>query len=182
MNTFFPRTGSEADWNTAYYRWEDYFRSLRVVNKVHQSQIILHILENTAARHAVDTSQNPTALAMKEARATIDQWFENILGPRERISAVGLISMLAADAAERWPAAFLSDDVPAEFRREMQESDVRAGPDLQVSSMVPRPIDVSPLFDTFHLSDALEKMRWSLALIAVATLAALSASLFYFMR
>ena len=76
MNTFFPMTGSETDWNSAYYRLEDYFRAMRMVNKVHQSQIILHILERAAARHAKDPNQNPTALAMEEARALMDQWFE----------------------------------------------------------------------------------------------------------
>ena len=69
MNTFFPRTGSEAEWNAAYYRLEDYFRALRLVNKMHQSQIILRILERAAARHARDATQSPTVLAMEEAGA-----------------------------------------------------------------------------------------------------------------
>jgi len=183
MNTFFPITGSQADWNVAYYRLEDYFRALRMVNKVHQSQIILHILEKTAARHARDASQNPAALAMEEARAAMDQWFETVLGHRERIAVAGLISLLAIDAPERWPVAFLSDEIPVEFRSEMQESEVRAGPDLQVSSMVPRPIDVGPLLDPVHFSEALEKVRWvSTVVVVVAVLAALSFSLFMFTR
>ena len=137
MNTFFPLTGSEADWNAAYYRLEDYFRSLRVINKVHQSQLILQILESAASRHAADVNENPTTLAMEQARTAIDHWFENILGPRERIAAAGLISLLAANALARWPKAFLADQIPPELRQELQENEVRAGPDLQVSSMVP---------------------------------------------
>jgi hypothetical protein len=183
MNTFFPTTGSEADWNAAYYRLEDYFRALCMVNKVHQSQVILRLLEAAAVRHALDVSQNPTVLAMEEARATMNQWFEAILGRRERIGVGGLISLLAIDAPERWPAAFLSEEIPAECLREMQESGLRAGPDLQVSSMVPRPIDVSPLLDPIHLSDALDKARWSLAILAtLAALVVLSVSLFLVMR
>ena len=182
MNTFFPVTGSETDWNTAYYRLEDYFRSLRIVNKVHQSQIILKILEKAAARHARDISQSPTTLAMEEARSMMEQWFEKILGPRERIAAGGLISLLAVDAPGKWQVAFLSDDPPAEFRREMVESEVRAGPDLQVSSMVPRPIDVGPLLDPFHFSDALEKIRGAAFLAVVVALTALSVSIFLFIR
>jgi hypothetical protein len=47
MNTLFPLTGSETEWNAAYYRLEDYSRSLRFVNKVHQSQILGgHFLRN----------------------------------------------------------------------------------------------------------------------------------------
>ena len=65
----------------------------------------------------------------------------------------------------------------------MQESDVRAGPDLLVSSMVPRPIDVSPLLDPVHISDALVKARRALAIFAmVVVLAAVSFTLFLFTR
>ena len=182
MNTFFPLTGSEADWNAAYYRLEDYFRSLRVINKVHQSQLILQILESAASRHAADVNENPTTLAMEQARTAIDHWFENILGPRERIAAAGLISLLAANAPARWPKAFLADQIPPELRQELQENEVRAGPDLQVSSMVPRPIDVGQLLDPFHLSDALEKIRGVAFLAMVLALAAISFSLFLLSR
>jgi hypothetical protein len=181
MNTFFPMTGSEADWNAAYYRLEDYFRAMRMANRMHQSQIILQILEAAAERHAKDPRQNPTALAMDEACASMEQWFEGMLGHKERIAVAGLISLLATDAPEKWPVAFLSEEVPAEFLHEMQESEVRAGPDLQVSSMVPRPIDVGPLLDSLHFTDALEKIRWGVALWAMmAVLAALSFSVFLF--
>jgi hypothetical protein len=182
VNTFFPLTGTEADWNTAYYRLEDYFRSLRIVSKVHQSQIILHLLEKAASRHANEPSRNPTELAMEEARAAMEHWFETSLGQRDRLAVTGLISLLAIDAPKKWPVAFLSDEVPVEFRQEMKDSDVRAGPDLQVSSMVPRPIDVGPLLDPLHFADALVKVKWSMALVAVATLAALSLSFFYLMH
>jgi hypothetical protein len=178
MNAFFPTTGAEADWNAAYYRLEDYFRALRVVNKVHQSQVILRILERAAAKHALDETQNPTELAMEEARQEMAQWFETILGNRERLHVTGLLAMLAADAPARWPAAFLAEEFPSDLSREMKESDIHAGPDLQVSSMVPRPIDVTPLLDGLNFSGALEKIKWGPAVAAVVLLAALSVSLF----
>jgi hypothetical protein len=149
---------------------------------VHQSQLIVQILKSAAARHAGDVNQNPTRLAMEEARAAIDRWFENILGPRERIATAGLISWLAADAPSRWPVAFLADDNPAELRRELRENEVRAGPDLQVSSMVPRPIDVGSLLDPIHFGDALEKIRSAAFLATVLALAALSVSIFLLTR
>jgi hypothetical protein len=181
MTIFSPSTGSEADWNAAYYRLEDYLRALRIVNKVHQSQIILRLLQLAAARHARDPAQNPTVLAMQEARATMDQWFETLLGPRERIGVVGLISLLVVDAPVKWPAAFLSDADFPEFRRAMRESDVRAGPDLQVSSMVPRPIDVTPLLDPIQRVGALGKDRPGLNVAAaVIIFTAFSVSLLWF--
>lgn len=181
MTTFFPSTGAEADWNAAYYRLEDYFRALRVVNKLHQSQVILRILEAAAARHALDDSQSPTALAMQEARSQLNEWFQAILGRRERIDVLGVLSFLAVDAPVRWPTAFLSDEVPAELRREMQESELRAGPDLQVSSMVPRPIDVN-LLERTHLPAALEKARLTLTLFAMGLIAAISLSLYFILN
>ena len=141
MTTFFPKTGSETEWNAAYYRLEDYLRALRVVNKVQQSQIILRCLQAAAVRHALDPDQSPTTLALDEVQAAIDQWCERILQRHERVWVTGRISMLIADAMEKWPTVFLSDETAPDFQRLMRESDVRAGPDLQVSRMVPRPMD-----------------------------------------
>jgi len=154
-----------------------------MVNKVHQSQIILHLLEKAAARHARNPAQNPTELAMEEARRQMEHWFEGMLGRRERLMVSGLLSLVATNAPERWPRAFLSETPPAEFLHEMQESEVRAGPDLEVSSMAPRPIDVTPLLDPLHLSDAWEKLKWGPAALAlVVVIAALSVSLFMITR
>ena len=182
MRTFFPATGSEAEWNAAYYRLEDYLRALRIANKVHQSQIILRILEMAAARHALDPEQNPTALAMGEARSMMEQWFETILGRRERLAVAGLISLLVINAPGKWPVAFLCDQIPAEFRRAIQESEVRAGPDMQVSSMVPRPIDVSPLLDSIHLAGMLGRAPALAIVTGAVILGALSLSLFLLIR
>ena len=178
MSTFHPMTGSEAEWNAAFYRLEDYCRALRLVNKVQQSQVILGWLESAAARHAQDPQLNPTALAMVEARAAMDHWFEGIFGRRERLSVVGLISLLAVDAPEKWPLGFPSDDIPIELQRELRESDVRAGPNLAISSMTPRPIDVGPLLNPTHFAETLEKAGRGLALVAVVVLATVSIAIF----
>jgi hypothetical protein len=176
---FFPTTGSETEWNIAFYRLEDYFRALRLVNRLHQSQLILRLLQSAAARHALDPTQNPTALAMEEARGMMDRWFEGIFGQRERISVVGLISLLAVNAPEKWPFAFPSGEVPDQLRLELEESDLRAGPDLLISSMTPRPIDVGPLLEPISLPDALGRLGRGLAIFAVVLLA--SFSLYFFL-
>lgn len=170
VKTFFPTTGSEAEWNVAFYRLEDYFRALRFVNKLHQSQIILRLLESAAIRHAQDPSQDPTVLAMEEARAAMERWFEGVFGHRERLNVVGLISLLAVDAPERWPLAFPQDEIPVELGRELRESDVRAGPDLLVSSMTPRPIDVGPFLEPIDLSETLGMAGRGLAIFAAVIL------------
>ncbi len=180
---FFPATGTMGDWNAAFYRLEDYFRALHLVDKIHQSQIILRLLKSAAVRHAENTNLNPTELAMEEARRALEQWFGAMLPQHERLPVVGMLSLLAVDAAERWPTAFLAEHFPADFHKEMLESDVRAGPNLQISSMVPRPIDVGSILETLHLAEKLEKVKWGLpVLTALLVLGALSLSMYILIR
>jgi hypothetical protein len=142
MKTYFPSTGSDVEWNAAYYRLEDYLRALHVVNKVDQSQIILRVLRSAAARHALNPALNPTTLAMDEMCAAMDTWFKKIEPEKDAFSTSGRVAFLITDAPERWPHAFLSDKIPPELELALRESEVQAGPDLQISSMVPRPMDL----------------------------------------
>jgi hypothetical protein len=169
---FAPSTGSEQEWNAAFYRVEDYLRALRVADKVRQSQLVLQILEATAVRHAAEPALNPTALAMEEARARVEQWFEAILGRRGQTVVAGLIALLVLDAPTKWSATLLSEEVPVEFQKAMRESEVRAGPDLRVSSMTPRPIDVRPIIDSLEFAGTLTRARPGLALVAFLALVA----------
>jgi len=179
MTTFFPNTGSETEWNAAYYRLEDYLRALHVVNKLHQSQIILRLLQAAAVRHAADSGQSPTTIALHEAQAAIDQWCERVLRQQERGWVNGRISLLITDAAEKWPALFLANEIPSDFERVMQESQVQAGPDLQVSSMVPRPIDdINPLVGGLF-PDHWDEVERGAVLVAVAVASAAIALLFF---
>jgi hypothetical protein len=179
MRNFFPETGSEAEWNAAYYRLEDYLRALHVVNKVRQSQIILRLLQAAAVKHALNPDQSPTTLALELAYAAMDRWFEKILPRPDRVAVVGPLSLLITDAAEKWPTVFLSDEVPLDFYRVMQESQVRAGPDLQVSSMVPRPIDISPLVETIF-EDSSERLQKGAVLMAFVVVSAIAAVFLFF--
>ena len=104
---------------------EDYFRAQQVTNKVHQSQIVLRLLERAAARHAVRQDQSPTQLALEEAYAVMDRWFQRLL-PDEaaaRAPIVGRVSLAMIDATNRWPNAFLADDheIPPELRTALRE-------------------------------------------------------------
>jgi hypothetical protein len=147
---FRPKTGSAESWNAAYVRVEDYLRAHRVHNRLHQIRIIQTVLERAAARHAADPAQDPTVLAAEETEALMDAWFATVLDergqPHDRIAIDGRMALLLCDGPSRWPQAFLSDaDVPEDFVTSMRASSVQAGPDLAVSSMVPRPIDLGPI-------------------------------------
>jgi hypothetical protein len=89
-------------------------------------------------------------LAAEEIEGAMDSWFAVMLNERgqshERIASDGRLALLLCDGPEKWPYAFLdSAHPPAEFTAAMRAGAIEAGPDLQLSSMVPRQIDLGPL-------------------------------------
>lgn len=147
LGSFRPRTGSMDAWNAAYVRVEDYLRAHRIHNRLHQSRLIQSILERAARRHEAAPQLNPTELAAEETEALMQHWFGTILGEegesKERISVDGRLAMMLCDGPQKWPYAFLDEQaVPREFVNAMRAGAIQAGPDMAVSSMVPRPIDL----------------------------------------
>lgn len=183
MKRFYPPTGTVEEWNSAYYRLEDYLRAHNVTNKLHQSQIILRLLERAAAQHARNPEHSPTKLALDEAYTVIDRWFQNLLpeAPIQRASVLGRVSMFIINAAEKWPTVFLAEDeaIPPEFKRALREMTVESGPDLRVSSMVPRPLDASP--ESQPLEEPWERLgRLSLAVLGGTVVLVAGAAFFIF--
>lgn len=147
---FRPTTGTMDQWNAAYVRVEDYLRAHRIHNRLHQSRLILQVLERAARRHEANPTLNPTALAAEEIEALMDLWFADMLDqrsqPHERIAVDGRLALLLCDGPQKWPYAFLDEqNIPADFTRAMRAGAIEAGPDMAVSSMVPRPIDLGPI-------------------------------------
>ena len=65
---FAPATGTEEEWNEAYCRLADYFRSYQLHNRIRRTQLILETLRNAAKAHAKDPSRTPTAHSIEQAR------------------------------------------------------------------------------------------------------------------
>jgi hypothetical protein len=151
-------------WNAAYVRVEDYLRAHRIHNRLHQSRLIQQILERAARRHETDPGREPTTLAAEETEAMMDLWFAEVLDergqPHERIAVDGRVALLLCDGPEKWPYAFLDEKhIPADFAKAMRAGVMEAGPDMTVSSMVPRPIDLGPI--TEAAGETLEQIeRW----------------------
>lgn len=150
LNAFRPRTGTADQWNVAFIRVEDYLRAHRVHNRLQQITILQKVIARAAARHEQNPLLDPTSLAAEEVDRMMDEWFGELLGdknlPHERIAVEGRVALLLSDGVERWPYAFLDEQhVPPEFAREMQRRSIQAGPDMTVSNMVPRPIELGAL-------------------------------------
>ena len=145
-------------------RVEDYLRAHRIHNRLHQIRLIQRILERAAARHAADPALDPTVLAAEETEAHDGRLVRR--GPRrarpaaQRIAVDGRVALLLCDGPQKWPYAFLEEETcPPEFVQAMRASSIRAGPDMAVSSMVPRPIDLGPI--TEAAGETLERFeRW----------------------
>jgi hypothetical protein len=147
---FRPTTGTMEQWNDAYVRVEDYLRAHRIHNRLHQSRLIQKVLERASRRHEANASLHPTALAAEEIEALMDQWFADMLEkrdqPHERIAIDGRVALLLCDGPQRWPYAFLDEQqIPPDFDQAMRAGAIQAGPDMAISSMVPRAIDLGPI-------------------------------------
>lgn len=144
---FRPRTGTMEEWNAAYARVEDYLRAHRIHHRLHQSRLVHQVLERAAQRHEAAPARSPTELAVEETESLMDGWFAKMLGqpeqPHERIVVDGRLALLLCDGPQKWPYVFLEQrQIPEEFEQAMQACAIKAGPDMAVSSMVPRPIDL----------------------------------------
>ncbi|ACB77136.1 hypothetical protein [Opitutus terrae] len=148
---FRPTSGTMEAWNAAYVRVEDYLRAHRLQNRLHASRLILRVLERAAKRHAENPRLDPTSLAAEEVEQEMDTWFADMLDerdqPHDRIAVDGRVALLLCDGPQKWPYAFLEKGVnaPVEFAEAMRKGALTAGPDMAVSSMVPRPIDLGPI-------------------------------------
>jgi hypothetical protein len=149
-------------WNAAYVRVEDYLRAHRIHNRLHQSRLIQTILERAARRHAENPALDPTTLAAEECESLMTVWFRDMLEQPElkdsRLLVAGRVALLVSDGPQKWPYAFLQrENIPADFNHAMRAGSMEAGPDMAVSSMVPRPIDLGTISEA--AGDTLEQIE-----------------------
>ena len=188
LANFRPRTGTMEAWNAAYVRTEDYLRAHRIHNRLHQSRLIQAVLERASHRHAANPALDPTTLAAEETERMMDEWFATVLDakslPHDRIAIEGRVALLLCDGPNKWPYAFLDSQAsPEEFTQAMRASSIEAGPDMSVSSMVPREIDLGMI--TEAAGETLERMeKWPLLRLALlwALFVAALAGIFYATR
>jgi hypothetical protein len=185
---FRPRTGTMDEWNAAYVRVEDYLRAHRIHNRLHQSRLIQLVLERAARRHEVNPGLSPTAVAAEEVESMMDAWFADLLDerglPHERIAVDGRVALLLCDGPQKWPYAFLDEQqIPPDFAQSMRAGAIQAGPDMTLSSMVPRPIDLGPIPEA--AGETIERIeKWPLlqTLLLWVVFAGALAAIFYATR
>ena len=179
---FHPATGTPEQWDVAYSRLSDYFRAHRIHNRLRRSQMVMETLRRAARTHAAHPEFTPVQVAIHEVRKMQKQWLRGILGelklPESRLEANGRLAFLMCDGPRKWPDVYLhADQPPPELAAAMRQRVEQSGPDLEVSRMVPREIDLWLIpdiaDDTFDLLDRYPLLR-AVLLIVLALLGLLA--------
>lgn len=138
------------EWNDAYEKVENYLRACRVGSHLQRARLIALVLQRVYDRTQTDAwggGHSLPELAIMEVRERIAEWLGHYLPPHADGRALnlgeGMLAIYLCDGPTRWPYAFLdSYRMPAEYAEALCARVVRAGPDLAVSSMVPRDMDL----------------------------------------
>ncbi len=170
-------------WDEAFGKVENYLRACRVASRLHRARLTALILQRALERRATNQDVLLTTLAIDEARDLIDRWMVGLLPPRENerpySMAEGFLSLYLCDAPMRWPNAFLNpQQEPPGFADTLHARLVKTGPELEVSSMVPRAMDrgliqgwAGSAKDTFDRLPVLRTLfLWTLFAILLAAL------------
>jgi hypothetical protein len=154
-------SGELEAWNEAHQRLVAYLSGFQIGDYTHQSALLLEILEAAMEQHAQDPASCPVELTLNEAQRRIEAWFNDIFAeyhmPQGIIRHAGSVSLFTTDSYKRYGQIFLNKEIAKDLRKELTSSAVRTGPDLEISSMIPREFDYGPL-ET--VKETLEKTGW----------------------
>ena len=144
---FAPETGTEEEWNEAYARLADYFRSYQLHNRIRRTQLILETLRRAAAAHKKDPSRTPTTHSIEQARLMMREWLEAIYSDmnltESQIEAAGRLGFHLSGGPSRWPNFFLDkENLPPDMREAMRSAIRTSGPGMTISRMTPREMDL----------------------------------------
>jgi hypothetical protein len=137
--------------NAAYVKVENYFHALRIRNKPLLGQHVLRVLERAQKRAPAEPNRSATELAVEEMERLVTEWFAAVLQTSpsksdQMLSTRGRLALLLADMPGKWQDQFLRPGPwPEQFVAGMRETFLLAGPDFQLSKMMPRPLDLGPI-------------------------------------
>lgn len=139
------------EWNAAYAKVEGYFHALQVRNRVLLGRLVIQVLNRAMRRAPNEPQRSATELAAEEMDHVVTDWFSQVLqeaptGTDHMLSTRGRLALLLADMPDKWQDQFLRPGPwPEKFVKAMRQTYLRAGPDFQISKMVPRQLDLGPI-------------------------------------
>lgn len=173
---FAPATGTDQEWNEAYARLADFFRSYRLHNRIRRTQLVLESLRRASEAHAKNPTRKPVAYAIDEARKMMHDWLGRIYHDMNltepQIEAGGRLGFYISDGPEKWPLHFMDTHfMPPEMSEAMRQAVRTSGPSLQVSKMTPRDMDLgftNVAEDTFEGIARQPWMRYAMLAVFVS--------------
>lgn len=184
---FAPETGTEEEWNEAYARLADYFRSYQLHNRIRRTQLILETLRRAAAAHKKDPSRTPTTHSIEHARLMMREWLAAIYSDmnltESQIEAAGRLGFHLSGGPSRWPNFFLDkENLPPDMREAMRSAIRTSGPGMTISRMTPREMDLGIVSevaeDTFDRLGRHPILRYSVLFVIVFSVLGYLYSLF----
>ncbi len=148
------------EWNAACVRLEDFLRAHRIEDRSRHVELVAELL--SAARLANPSGVGATERVMAEADARVEGWFAGLIegGDSDR----GRAAYYSTGVYQRWPGAFLREEVPEEMREAVRSVSVQAGPDLEFSSLIRKEINYGPMEDLAR--ETWETLSWGKVLRA----------------
>lgn len=137
---------NSVQWDCAYRRTESYLGALQIQNKLLVSRLVNWVLEQTAERCLENPSLSPEVEACRVVDQMVDHWFERSLknssAGRESPPAQIRLALLSDDDPAEWQRFFLQDsELPASVMSELQQRLINAGPEFEMMTMQPRPVE-----------------------------------------
>ncbi|WP_052361462.1 hypothetical protein [Geminisphaera colitermitum] len=184
---------NQRPWDEAFIRVESYLRALQIESRLQINRLAGEIIDTARARSRLDPDSDPVTLAMHVADERMERWFARVLGSAacatapERIGIRGRLALVMANVPARWPQHFLADPDPAsgpdtplppELVEAMRASYLEAGPELKLTTMTPRKIDLGRIAtvadETWKTFRRLPFLRAATAWLVIITLLALA--------
>lgn len=157
-------------WNEAHDRLFHFLHEFRLSDHAEISRLTLKFIEEAKESERRNPAAHPTTLTMMQMQKNFAEWLARNLEsdgkPASQVFSMGCVALLLSRVVETAPHAFLAMPPPEELRQAMREILLVTGPDFQISSMTPRPLDYGPMLNlarqTWH--------RWSGRELVVALL------------
>lgn len=144
-----PVAHTRNEWDDALARVMAFLAKLQLSDLEHRVRSATRIIDK--ARFEIVPGESPVEKSMEILFEEMDIWFSGVLPvPGSRGAASGVVSLRALGASERWPEAFLDGEPPEEIRKAVAGLSLATGPDLSVSSMVPREMDFGAMEVVAH--------------------------------
>jgi len=157
-------------WNRAHERIFRFLEAFAIEDRPQVFRLVLDLLDEARERHRRNPEADPTSLALGLTLDEIASWLAANLGEAEggsfEVLRRGYLALLLSPAFRANRSLFLDSAPPPDFRQSLRHALLVTGPDLDVSSMTPRPLDYGPMLglarETWH--------RWDKKALATAVL------------